>query len=472
MSKSIWLGKIIWITVIYIVTAKIGQYFAIPPGNISAVWIPSGLMLYFVLTFGYNIWPGIFFGALLGNSWAYADFSSASGITNTLIAGVCNGAGDVISAVGGVMLYRLVNSSPANPLENFFSYSQFVLSCGILGPLCSAILGISSLYLVGFLSQSDFLFSLLTWWIGDAVGAIVIPPTLIAASLLSRHDIAKFKLWELILFVCSLAAACYYGFFDCEWPQLIPSPLYAVAATILWGIFRFSQLITFASILIVNIVAITATSLDMGPFASDTEYLSLVHLQASMILATIIVFVLSTLIAERNNLIEKLERQARIDCLTGVYNRSYMEQQIDIAIYKTKRYSTPFSILMFDIDNFKQINDNFGHHVGDEVLIAVTKTVEQTLRESDLLARWGGEEFIALLSRTNAEGAYALAERCRNNIGDMNYVDVNKITCSFGVATWDREIDAETLIKHADQAMYSSKGCGKNKTTVYGSFSE
>jgi diguanylate cyclase (GGDEF)-like protein len=466
MSITTWLGKNIWVTVIYIVTAQVGQYFSIPPGNITAVWIPSGLMLHFVFCYGYNIWPGIFFGALLGNSWAYADFSSLSAIANTILAGTCNGAGDVLSAVGGIMLYRKISNS-LHPLESFFSYRLFVLCCGLLGPLCSAIIGTTSLFIAGFLTGTDFSLALLTWWIGDSVGAIVLPPALIAACSLSKNYFAKFNLWESILFAISLATTCYLAFFVNDWPQIVPSPLYAIAVIVLWSIFRFGQFITFAATLIVCIVAIIGTSLNRGFFASGEEYLSLIHLQASMIFATVIVFVLSTLVDERRKLIDKLETQARMDFLTGIFNRSYMVQQIDAEIYKTKRYGTSFAIMMFDIDDFKQINDDFGHHTGDEVLISVAHTVKQTLRESDLLARWGGEEFIALLSQTTTEGAYTLAERCRENILKINCGNMTGITCSFGISKWVEETDAESLINQADQAMYISKVKGKNRTTVY-----
>src|SRR5690606_32452296 len=123
---------------------------------------------------------------------------------------------------------------------------------------------------------------------------------------------------------------------------------------------------------------------------------------------------------------------------------------------------TPFSFVMIDLDHFKQINDNFGHQVGDETLIATARLLDKNVRRTDYLARWGGEEFILICPNTNLEQAYILAETLRTKIETADIYPDFKITASFGVASMT-EPNLDQLFKAADEALYAAKSQGRNR---------
>lgn len=178
------------------------------------------------------------------------------------------------------------------------------------------------------------------------------------------------------------------------------------------------------------------------------------------------------------------ERSVR-DGLTGLYNHSYFCETLLRAFAQAKRTTSPLSLLFLDLDNFKLVNDGFGHGVGDQVLQAVGRLLAQTqgvatdtplIRSSDLAARYGGEEFVVLLADTPLEGALVIAERIRQRIAtlteqaDCAYLASLgiRITCSLGVASFPRHVATPSeLIAAADQAAYAAKAAGKNRVAVY-----
>lgn len=163
----------------------------------------------------------------------------------------------------------------------------------------------------------------------------------------------------------------------------------------------------------------------------------------------------------------ELEIHTSTDFLTGALNRKAFYSQLEYEVSKFRRYETTFAIVMMDIDFFKKVNDIYGHQVGDEVLVTVSKIVTSQLRESDIFARYGGEEFILLLPETNIIDAKKTAERVRFAIEkDTKRVassSMPAITCSFGVSTFTSSDDEVTIIKRADDALYQAKKKGRNR---------
>jgi diguanylate cyclase (GGDEF)-like protein len=161
-------------------------------------------------------------------------------------------------------------------------------------------------------------------------------------------------------------------------------------------------------------------------------------------------------------------QSALIDPLTGVKNRSTMESAIHREMELARRHGTTLSVILMDIDHFKQINDRFGHLCGDQVLRSVAQCAEQTIRESDMLFRYGGEEFLILLTGTYREGARMLAERIRENIQQLApHAEMKMhLTVSLGVTCIDESDDIDTLFKRADAALYQAKNNGRNQVVV------
>lgn len=166
-------------------------------------------------------------------------------------------------------------------------------------------------------------------------------------------------------------------------------------------------------------------------------------------------------LAEAN---QRLEQLAHFDPLTNVWNRYRIEEAINAEMVAAKRYAAAFALLLFDVDNFKQINDTHGHSVGDDVLVALARLVESSLRGCDRLGRWGGEEFIVLATHSDVDAVMGLAERLRSLVAELPIVGLElSITVSIGVAVWQPGDSCKTIISRADDAMYRAKHGGRNR---------
>ncbi|MBF0219178.1 MAG: diguanylate cyclase [Gammaproteobacteria bacterium] len=165
---------------------------------------------------------------------------------------------------------------------------------------------------------------------------------------------------------------------------------------------------------------------------------------------------------ELQRLNAELDKQAKTDMLTGIASRRHVQEQIEHCFSLSHRYEKIFSIIIFDIDWFKSVNDRFGHAVGDQVLQHITRTVEPCLREVDLLGRWGGEEFIILCPETRVNAAVGLAHRIQACLASASFAEVGVITASFGVAEHQNGEAPDEVIKRADNALYQAKAEGRN----------
>lgn len=169
----------------------------------------------------------------------------------------------------------------------------------------------------------------------------------------------------------------------------------------------------------------------------------------------------------RKKMDEELKRLATTDILTGAYNRTLFDEIIGREIERVKRYRNPLSVIMLDVDNFKQVNDTFGHNAGDSVLKKIADIVRRVMRKVDYFMRWGGEEFLIISAETDREQAYTLAERIRKRIGKYKFDHIEKITISCGVAEYRARDSENSLIKRADDAMYTAKRAGRNRVVVF-----
>jgi diguanylate cyclase (GGDEF)-like protein len=161
----------------------------------------------------------------------------------------------------------------------------------------------------------------------------------------------------------------------------------------------------------------------------------------------------------------KLNYQATHDNLTQLYNRQKLNDELEKEIARQKRYGHPFSLVMFDIDNFKSINDQFGHDVGDIVLKELSLILQKTVRSTDFSARWGGEEFMILLPETDINNALSVANNIRADVESINFGNImdRNVTISVGVSTFKDGDDKISILKRIDVALYKAKENGKNQ---------
>ncbi len=203
---------------------------------------------------------------------------------------------------------------------------------------------------------------------------------------------------------------------------------------------------------------------------SNKYYLAAAVFGVICMILLIVYFIARYFIRDLNLAQQKLFNMATTDALTGVYNRREGFRLIEIESMRARRIQTPLCAMMLDIDHFKKINDTYGHQTGDDVLVWVSKALQRTLRASDILCRYGGEEFLILATETYIENAKLLAERMRGLIeketiliGDHMKIS---ITVSIGVAQYDPAESYEYMIFRADQALYQAKQNGRNRVCI------
>jgi diguanylate cyclase (GGDEF)-like protein len=168
-------------------------------------------------------------------------------------------------------------------------------------------------------------------------------------------------------------------------------------------------------------------------------------------------------ISQRKLAEEELYLLATTDSLTGIANRREFFSILAREVEHAKRYGTPLSLAMYDIDHFKLVNDTFGHDAGDVVLQTVTSLVKGNVRATDVVARWGGEEFMLLMPQTDMPAAANVAEKLRELIAGHDFVEPENLTASFGVSTFLPDDDRDSLTKRVDDALYRAKENGRNR---------
>lgn len=166
--------------------------------------------------------------------------------------------------------------------------------------------------------------------------------------------------------------------------------------------------------------------------------------------------------AELNEAYSYMKEVAIKDSLTKLYNRYYFNDALENEIHRSDRYDSAFSLCMFDIDDFKNINDTYGHDVGDRVLKSVADIIKEHMRESDIFARVGGEEFMIIFQKTSLYESYSIAQRIRESVEKYDFSQAGQVTISVGLVAYQYGEDKEQLLKRVDKALYEAKNSGKN----------
>ncbi len=462
------LREILWVALLYGLTARISQCFAIAPGNISPIWISSGIMLAIALYRGVNIWPGIFIGAFIGNIWAYLSFDSVYSIINAINAASLNGLGDTLGITGAayILKHKIKNKRLISSLPNLF---WFIAIAVILGPLISAFFGVEGLVLFGFLENTQFLTTFFTRLIGDSTGILIFTPVILAWA----HPLGETTRCSIsvsigcIIYALAISSLS-FGLVNIN--QYVFYTLLMALPALFYLLFNYSQKFTFSIQISVVAVAIFATALEKGPFAGvGSSNASLIKLQLFTSIFSLVIYVLAIFSLEKAQIkasLEKrkneLEKLYRLDALTQLWNRYRIQENLEIELNRYRRERRPFGIIMIDIDDFKRINDQFRHLGGDKVLVEISSLIKNQIRESDLLGRWGGEEFIIIVSDTSIASLTILAEKIRKSVSDYTFCINKQVTVSIGISLSCDTDNEFTLIDRADEALYKAKQDNKN----------
>lgn len=241
------------------------------------------------------------------------------------------------------------------------------------------------------------------------------------------------------------------------------------------GRLRFSWYVLTALI----IIFIAGYGIYVLAFWGSHEKISDLVVPAVFFLGACFVLLVNILSLETSRNIRRLtvfEQESITDPLTGIYNRRYLERRLADEIARANRYGMPLSVLLIDIDHFKRVNDIYGHQVGDVVLEGMAQLIATTLRTTDIVTRYGGEEIMVIAPSTPVKTAANLAERLRKVVENASFevpVELNRdisalgVTVSIGVACYGQEAkDMNELIQKADKAMYRAKKEGRNRVVV------
>ncbi|MCF6191405.1 MAG: GGDEF domain-containing protein [Cocleimonas sp.] len=190
-------------------------------------------------------------------------------------------------------------------------------------------------------------------------------------------------------------------------------------------------------------------------------YLYLLNISLTLFVGGIVVYH-----AERISIdvVKAFHKSSITDPLTGLWNRKMSDDMLDRVTDESIRYEKNYSMILLDIDFFKKINDKYGHHVGDKILVEFAKIVQENTRKSDMLFRWGGEEFLIILPNTNAEGAATAADKILEKVRNHQYPEIKKgMTVSAGVAENTDRIDKDSFFQRVDKALYQAKDEGRDR---------
>jgi diguanylate cyclase (GGDEF)-like protein len=229
-----------------------------------------------------------------------------------------------------------------------------------------------------------------------------------------------------------------------------------------WFLLAWTLLETFT---IATAISLLTSGID------ESDSLLYYGLPLSMVAAAVLIALgVADRLREQRRALTDAERRAQTDPLTGVLNRRSLTERLDAACLRAQARQLPIALLFIDVDHFKQINDTFGHAAGDACLRAIIGPIQAELRQSDVIGRYGGEEFVVILSSADSASAYPIAERIRERVADIRvdgYGAPIQLTCSIGVATSDMlGVWGEHLIAQADAAVYVAKRSGRNRVEM------
>lgn len=498
------LARAALVGVAYYGGAWIGVRATIAPEGIAVVWPPNAVLLAAFLLFPRRNWPWIGLVALGAEITADVPAFPAW-------AALAFGLVNLFETVLAAWLIRRFVAGPF-AFDRLRNGVYFLLSGPLLASALAALFG-AAIYLLLGRADTSYLALWRLWWFGDALGLLLLTPLLIT---LWRH-LERRARWLLpwprrieALTLCVVVVLLGTLSLMQDQPRdvsFIFTPVLLVPMAI-WGAVRFGVLGATATVGLIATLAVSHLMRGIYPYPDLSPqravWLTQEYLATIAILAVGLAILLRELLQQRrdlqrqdrelqeqNALLERrieartaeleranrslraanvqLEKMATTDFLTELANRRHFEALARRQLQRLAQDGATASMILFDMDHFKAINDEYGHDVGDEVLRRIGTPIEETIRPRDLSARTGGEEFAILLADTTRSEALQIAERIRMGIAalvdDPGGLSV-PTSASFGVAEWNGCEDLDALVRRADEALYRAKSAGRNRVST------
>jgi diguanylate cyclase (GGDEF)-like protein len=373
------------------------------------------------------------------------------------------------NTLGPVVTYWLIFNSSKHAIKNDIFYDTDTIIAfifySVIGAFITSGMGTTMLYLNGLLSSEHQFLGWAVWFFGDLIGFILIVPVFAAyvlqhnISVVSKEHITEIAL---ILIVLVASAVIIFGsgyFFDKRYPIE-----YLILFPLIWASIRLQQGVNLIFLILVSIFAILGTASGYSQFSFEGDHrLSLIMLQIFIFTVTFSILMMTAQRSYTMRILEEKEKLTLIDSLTQIGNRRFFTKTFQEEIYKSRRYDRPLSLIILDIDHFKEINDTLGHHAGDSVLEELSLLMKAQLRSSDYLARWGGEEFVIILPESELSHAELTAEKLRKVI-EVHPFSINRqVTCSFGVIECRVFETVDSALSRVDTKLYEAKEAGRNR---------
>lgn len=428
----------------------------------ASLWFPpAALSFAALLVVGWRAAPWLLLAIIAVTVFVEAP---ALGFGAALLAGlVFGGAHLACYGFAGVVLRRLgrrVNDRMPLIVIDF-------LVVAVFGSLVASLLGPLALVATGMLEFAAVSDTWLTFWVGDMVAVIVLAPWMVAY-LLNYTPEPRFRI-EPLEFVHRSRQGRFFGRLAINAAvisaaMLLNAALYTLESAFAVFLLLLPQMwLTFSEPPRRTAIAVAFNSAVIVAwlFVLDLETFVFVYQFAVAIVATVAFFgVAIPLLAIDNT---RLRESVMVDRLTGAASREFLERQVLLELQRAERSGAPLCLLVIDLDHFKAINDELGHAPGDQVLSEVNAVVRRVLRSGDVLARFGGDEFVALLTGTGPALGEDVAERVRSAIAGVRVSDGRPISASIGLTAYRAGDDFARLFERADAALYDAKRAGRDQ---------
>lgn len=477
------------ISLSYIILGKLSISYITMPEGIAIVWLPNAIILSTFLLRPRNEWLWYICTFLI--SEIVADLGNF-----TLIQSFQFGLINVFEGLFATLLIQKFNKNTMN-FRNIKYLVSFMIFALTIVPSFSAIFG-AVVYVTQIETQTNFLEFWKIWFFGDALGLLLLVPLIVLISQNNTFSLKKITKFESILMIFITIFLALVIFSTEVKFGITPSTPMIFLLIFLWITYRRGIIFSMNLAMAVVCIVIYFTIHKQGPFSIFSPTLNTLYLQEFIATLTILILFFGILlreIKEKNILLtrtnfklkrlsselekrvdektksleeanEKLNYLATTDFLTKIYNRRFFDEVMKSEIEKAQRYNSDLSFIMFDIDYFKNINDTFGHKVGDEVLIFLAKLIKDNIRKIDIFSRIGGEEFAIILPSTNLEKTKELAIKLKNLVQNHALIIDNqeiKITISIGLSTFNETTQTyDEIFKIADKNLYKAKNSGRN----------
>lgn len=430
---------LIGLAVVYTAAGKLGLRLGLVNPSASPVWAPTGIALAAFIVGGSKVWPAIFSGALIYNLTTAGSFATSLAIA----------AGNTLEGlVGALFVNRWADGTRA--FERGGDVMRFA-AAGIAATTISPTLGVTSLALDGYVAWHDYYPVWLTWWLGDAAGALIVAPPLILWSVRPRVHWTWDRLVEVTTMFVSLVVLGSLAF----GPLGGPSLGFLCIPVLIWAALRFDPRVAATAVAVLSAVAIAQVVDALATLGRAQANAQLLLLQTFMAVTAVTILILAAVSSERQRGEQRLLEMATSDPLTGLANYRQLVAVIEAEIRRSQRTTRGFALILFDLDGLKQINDGQGHLAGNRALVHLAECIRLTCRAIDTPGRFGGDEFAVILPEADEAEALLVAERVRARVASDS---TKALSTSVGVALYPRDGDTmDQLLATADRAMYGMK---------------